>query len=67
MPQSRPVRKADITADLVSRLVTEQFPQWAALPVRPVDADGWDNATFRLGTTMSVRLPSAASYVDAVE
>jgi aminoglycoside phosphotransferase (APT) family kinase protein len=67
MPQSRPVRKADITADLVSRLVAEQFPQWAALPVRPVDADGWDNATFRLGTTMSVRLPSAASYVDAVE
>jgi aminoglycoside phosphotransferase (APT) family kinase protein len=67
MPQSRPVRKADITADLVQRLIAEQFPQWSALPVRPVDADGWDNATFRLGATMSVRLPSAASYVDAVE
>jgi len=67
MPQSRPVRKADITADLVQRLIAEQFPQWSALPVRPVESDGWDNATFRLGETMSVRLPSAASYVDAVE
>jgi aminoglycoside phosphotransferase (APT) family kinase protein len=61
------VRKADITVDLVSRLVAEQFPQWAGLPVRPVDADGWDNATFRLGDTMSVRLPSAEPYVQAVE
>ena len=53
------VQKADITPELVSRLVATQFPQWAGLPVRPVDADGWDNATFRLGEHMSVRLPSA--------
>jgi len=61
------VRKADITADLVSRLVRAQFPQWAGLPVRRVDADGWDNATFRLGEEMSVRLPSAEQYVPAVQ
>jgi aminoglycoside phosphotransferase (APT) family kinase protein len=61
------VRKADITVDLVSRLVAEQFPEWAGLQVRPVDVDGWDNATFRLGETMSVRLPSAEHYVEAVE
>jgi aminoglycoside phosphotransferase (APT) family kinase protein len=61
------VRKADITADLVIRLIADQFPQWAGLPVWPVDADGWDNATFRLGDTMSVRLPSADTYVEAVE
>ncbi len=62
-----PVRKADITVDLVSKLVRTQFPEWAQLPVRPVDGDGWDNATFRLGETMSVRLPSAGHYVEAVE
>ena len=62
-----PVRKADITVDLVSKLVRTQFPEWAQLPVRPVDVDGWDNATFRLGETMSVRLPSAGHYVEAVE
>ena len=62
-----PVRKADITVDLVSKRVRPQFPEWAQLPVRPVDVDGWDNATFRLGETMSVRLPSAGHYVEAVE
>ncbi|MEY2424312.1 MAG: hypothetical protein QOI95_4379 [Acidimicrobiaceae bacterium] len=38
--------------------ITEQFPQWADLPIRPVALDGWDNTTFRLGEDMSVRLPS---------
>jgi aminoglycoside phosphotransferase (APT) family kinase protein len=47
------MRKADITVDLVSRLVRTQFPEWAQLAVRPVDVDGWDNATSRLGETMS--------------
>ena len=61
------VKKADITPGLVSRLVAAQFPQWAELPVRPVDVDGWDNATFRLGERMAVRLPSSQAYVEAVE
>jgi aminoglycoside phosphotransferase (APT) family kinase protein len=61
------VKKADITPGLVSRLVATQFPQWAELPVRPVDVDGWDNATFRLGERMSVRLPSSQAYVEEVE
>ena len=60
------MRKADITIGLVSRLVRTQFPEWAQLPVRPVEVDGWDNATFRLGDTMSVRLPSARHYIEAV-
>jgi len=51
----------------VSALIEMQFPQWAGLPVTAVDADGWDNATFRLGDEMSVRLPSAEEYVPAVE
>lgn len=61
------MRKADITAGLVSRLVASQFPDWAGLPVRPVDAGGWDNASFRLGDTMSVRLPSSAAYVESIK
>jgi aminoglycoside phosphotransferase (APT) family kinase protein len=61
------VRRADITAGLVSKLVGTQFPQWARLPVRPVDAGGVDNVTFRLGEEMAVRLPSAADYVPGVE
>lgn len=61
------MRKADITADLVEGLVASQFPQWSSLPVRPVEIDGWDNTTFRLGSSMSVRVPSADSYVAQVD
>lgn len=56
-----------ITAELVAGLVAEQFPEWGNLPVRPVEADGWDNRTFRLGEHLSVRLPSAAAYAAQVE
>src|ERR1700736_1246436 len=61
------VDKADITPELVSRLVARQFPQWGDLPVSRVELDGWDNATFRLGTTMSVRLPSGDAYVAQID
>jgi hypothetical protein len=37
MSESRPVRKSEVTADLVSRLIAEQFPQWADLPVLPAE------------------------------
>jgi len=51
----------------VSRLITEQFPQWAHLPIKPVEPGGWDNRTFHLGESMSVRLPSAEGYAPQVE
>ncbi|WP_439378269.1 aminoglycoside phosphotransferase family protein [Amycolatopsis lexingtonensis] len=61
-----PPRRIEVTADQVRRLVAEQFPRWAGLAVRPVANGGWDNRTFHLGDTMSVRLPSAAEYALAV-
>lgn len=54
--------REDINAALVSRLVATQFPQWATLPVKSVEPGGWDNRTFHLGPTMTVRLPSAEGY-----
>lgn len=60
MPEKTHTKHLDV--QLVRRLLLEQFPQWADLPVRPVDHDGWDNTTFRLGEDMSVRLPSHAAY-----
>ncbi|WP_226961468.1 MULTISPECIES: aminoglycoside phosphotransferase family protein [Streptomyces] len=51
---------------LVRRLLAAQFPEWAALPVRRVADEGWDNRTFRLGEELVVRLPSAAPYALAV-
>jgi aminoglycoside phosphotransferase (APT) family kinase protein len=35
--------------------------------VTPVEHDGWDNTTFRLGTKMSVRLPSGDMYTPQVD
>lgn len=61
------IDRKDIDAALVSRLVAAQFPQWAGLPIRPVEFGGWDNRTFHLGERMTVRLPSAAAYAEQVE
>lgn len=47
----------DVDQALVQRLVGEQFPQWAGLPLVPVDSAGTDNAIYRLGADMAVRLP----------
>lgn len=58
--------RAEIDVALVRRLVAEQFPQWAHLPIVAAEPNGWDNRTFRLGLYMSVRLPSAAGYVEQV-
>lgn len=58
--------RAGIDAELVARLIARQFPRWSALAVTPVDNDGWDNRTYRLGEDMAVRLPTAAGYVPAV-
>ena len=57
----------DISAEMVKRLVAEQFPQWGNLEVRPVRRSGHDNRTFHLGETMTVRLPSGEAYVPQIE
>ena len=59
--------RAGIDADLVRRLLAQQFPQWAELPVTPVKIDGWDNRTYRLGSSLTARLPTHESYVAAVD
>ncbi|WP_430782696.1 aminoglycoside phosphotransferase family protein [Actinoplanes sp. G11-F43] len=59
--------RAGIDVGLVRGLVADQFPQWADLPVTPVEVDGWDNRTYRLGDRMTVRLPTAEGYVAAVD
>lgn len=56
-----------IDTDLVRTLIDTQFPQWAHLPISPVTTGGWDNRTFHLGDRMTVRLPSAAGYLEQVE
>lgn len=58
--------RAGIDAALVRRLLADQFPQWADLPVTPVKIDGWDNRTYRLGSDLTARLPTHEAYAAAV-
>ena len=45
---------------LVRRLLAGQFPQWADLPIAPVETAGTENAIYRLGDDMAVRLAYSA-------
>jgi aminoglycoside phosphotransferase (APT) family kinase protein len=47
----------EIDTALARRLVDEQFPQWADLPLRLVDPAGSDHVIHRLGDDLAVRLP----------
>jgi aminoglycoside phosphotransferase (APT) family kinase protein len=60
------IDRADIDVALARRLVDNQFPQWADLPITDVDLGGWDNRTFRLGSALTVRLPTGSWYAQQV-
>ena len=49
--------EVDTDVALVGRLLAAQFPQWADLPIEPVRSAGTDNALYRVGDAMVVRLP----------
>ncbi|WP_435056829.1 aminoglycoside phosphotransferase family protein [Streptomyces capoamus] len=55
-----------VDAPLVHRLIARRFPRWAALPVRRVPSAGTENAMFRLGGDLVVRLPRRPSAVPDV-
>lgn len=52
--------------ELVRALLGEQHPDLASLPVTKV-AEGWDNAIFRLGDDLTVRLPRRVEGAALVE
>jgi aminoglycoside phosphotransferase (APT) family kinase protein len=55
-----------IEVGLVQRLLRAQHPQWGDRPVTPVASSGTDNALFRLGDDLVVRLPRIGWAVDTV-
>jgi aminoglycoside phosphotransferase (APT) family kinase protein len=57
----------EIDADLVRRLLASQFPEWAELPLEPVLPWGTENALYRLGDDMVVRLPRRDSTAGTLE
>ena len=59
--------EVSVPESLVRSLLSSQFPDWADLPLRRVSSTGTDNAIYRLGDDLGVRLPRihwAVSQVD---
>ncbi|WP_173087913.1 aminoglycoside phosphotransferase family protein [Devosia sp. 1635] len=50
-----------IDDEFVCGLLRAQAPQWANLPVRRIASSGTDNAIFRLGDNLAIRLPRRPS------
>ena len=59
--------EVEVPAELVRRLLAEQFPQWADLPLAHVPSAGTDNSMFRLGDDLVVRLPRIPWAISQVE
>ncbi|MFI4919676.1 MAG: aminoglycoside phosphotransferase family protein [Legionellales bacterium] len=53
---------SNITPELARKLIAEQFPEYAHLPITSVEKQGHDNRTYRLGSDMLIRMPTAESY-----
>ncbi len=63
--QNMPAAEIDIDEGLVRRLLADQHPDLADLPLALV-ANGWDNVIFRLGEALTVRLPRRELAADLV-
>jgi aminoglycoside phosphotransferase (APT) family kinase protein len=64
-PESTPAAEVEVDRALVVSLLHAQHPDLAVGPVRLV-ANGWDNAIFRLGDDLCVRLPRRQVGADLV-
>jgi aminoglycoside phosphotransferase (APT) family kinase protein len=54
-----PAAEVEVSADLVRRLLADQHPDLALLPVEFL-ANGWDNELYRVGDGLVARLPRRA-------
>lgn len=59
--------EVETDVSLVGRLLAAQFPRWAGLPIEPFRSAGTDNAIYRLGDDMAVRLPRIQGAVGQVD
>lgn len=59
--------EADVDEALVRRLLAEQAPVWAGLPLRLVEPPGTDNVMVRLGEDLVVRLPRTGSAAEGLD
>jgi len=59
--------EVSVPPELVRRLLEQEFPRWAALPLAPVPSYGTDNVLYRLGDELLVRLPKIAGATPQID
>jgi aminoglycoside phosphotransferase (APT) family kinase protein len=59
--------EVDVDIPLVRRLLAAQLPQWSRLSIELVRPLGTDNALFRLGEELVVRLPGRERSCQTLE
>ncbi len=64
-PVDKPAADRDITESVVRSLLADQHPDLAELPLALL-ASGWDNAMFRLGDELLVRIPRRAVAAELI-
>lgn len=65
-PLPMPAAEVDIDEPFVRRLLAEQHPDLAELPLTEL-ANGWDNVIHRLGDELTVRLPRRAMATTLID
>ena len=58
--------EVEIDVEVARALVADQAPDFAALPLRRVASGGTDNAVFRLGEELALRMPLTPGAVDGL-
>ena len=66
MPSDSPPPEVELSVKLVQDLLIEQHPSLADQPISFL-AEGWDNAQYRLGQDLLVRLPRRQKAVQLLE
>ena len=51
----------------VTALISNEAPHWTDLPITPIRSSGTDNAMFRLGETLAIRVPKRPEAVPLLE
>ena len=51
-----------ISIELAKKLIANQFPEYAKLPITSVEKQGHDNRTYRLGNDLLIRIPTTKPY-----
>jgi aminoglycoside phosphotransferase (APT) family kinase protein len=66
LAMGKPAAEFDLPLDFVRELIRSQHPDLAELQITEASS-GWDNAMFRLGDTMAIRLPRRLAAAKLIE